>query len=316
MAALGEVARFDNPVGGAEHEQRGALADVEAALARGGVKPDQAAEAIVAMGNLLDERDAKVRAEVAAMIAAAGGGGGGGGDGGGEGRAAIGASHVHAIMAQLSANPANFHQCTVMLLSAEEGSKAAESGASAAVYYAGGLLMATVQCITAMSLWKGSFYPSCSSSDNCYPGTWCYHEDKRCAFCGDELPLPMQVDGVCAFEPNAYLGVQTIEDGSCTSYNFPRDPNFDGFNATYVGELCVAPPDGLSPGMNNDGDTATYAQADVASWCETCVHPIDSAVNPMTNPGLIRSNLSAIANLGACLWPACQSVHRPMALCG
>ena len=37
MAALGEVARFDNPVGGAEHEQRGALADVEAALARGGV---------------------------------------------------------------------------------------------------------------------------------------------------------------------------------------------------------------------------------------------------------------------------------------
>jgi hypothetical protein len=41
MAALGEVARFDNPVGGAEHEQRGALVDVEAALARGGVKPDK-----------------------------------------------------------------------------------------------------------------------------------------------------------------------------------------------------------------------------------------------------------------------------------
>ena len=108
----------------------------------------------------------------------------------------------------------------------------------------------------------------------------------------------------------------TLASDSILSDSFGRDFDFDGFNATYVGELCAAPPDGLSPGMNNDGDTATYAQADVASWCETCVHPIDSAVNPMTNPGLIRSNLSAIANLGACLWPACQSVHRPMALCG
>ena len=69
---------------------------------------------------------------------------------------------------------------------------------------------------------------------------------------------------------------------------------------TNLAELCAAPPDGLSPGQNNNGDPDQYAQVDVVSWCEACVHPIDLTVNPETNPSLIRMNLSAIAVPGAC----------------
>ena len=64
MAAL---VRVDNPMG-AEIEPASPLADVEAALARGGVTPDQASEAMKAMGKLLDERDEKVRAEVDRLV--------------------------------------------------------------------------------------------------------------------------------------------------------------------------------------------------------------------------------------------------------
>ena len=292
MAAL---VRVDNPMG-AEIEPASPLADVEAALARGGVTPDQASEAMKAMGKLLDERDEKVRAEVAAMIAAGGSGDGDGGD--------AQTSQVHAIMARLSTHPANFHQCAVLLASTDGSKHTRASGTfkdSAAVYYAASLSMALTQCITACGVWKGTFYPSCSSNDHCMAGTWCYTmHGQRCGYCGDELPLPRQDVGTCVLEPNQYGGVQTVEDDRCMSYNFPRDPNFAGFNKTYVAELCTAPPDGLSPGQNNNGNPDQYAQVDVVSWCEACVHPIDLTVNPETNPSLIRMNLSAIAVPGAC----------------
>eukprot|EP01051_Picozoa_sp_SAG22_P017000 SAG22_NODE_2526_length_2475_cov_2.738215_1_plen_317_part_00 len=277
MEAMDEA---ENPLGrGPLAAAAAGLADVEAALAKGGVAPEQAAAAMTAMERLLAERDAKARESVAAMIADAQLGGAG--------------ASVRAVVSRLlSAPPANFHQCTVFFL-ASDAAEDAPQRAKAPLLFLASLAMVLTQTAAALGVFTGTFWPSCATSAHCGRGSYCLLAAiSRCKYCGNNIPLPLEVAGACTFGPNRWGGRSTLADASCETRNFPRDPNFAGFNLSMVAETCSVPA--AITGLSNDGGPAVYSAAGVASWCETCVHPIDLVVDQTTDDVLIVSNLDAM----------------------
>ena len=283
-----DVDSFENPLG--DVGGRGALADVEAALACGGAEVSHAA--VGAMAQLLAERDAKartdVRAEMVAMIAEAQLGGG---------RDHPAAAHslaLRSIVAHLSASPANFHQ-SVIYYAASADPEDADMRAKAPLLYFGSLLMALMQIATTIGVYSGTFHPSCSSSIQCGTGTWC--KTDQCAYCGDSIPLLQEVEGECVYELNRYGGESTVEDAACFTYNNPRDPNYVRFNKTAIAEICGEPAARMGTSEGGRGEPELYPLADVASWCESCVHPIDGVVDGFTQPSLIVLNIGAMIPL-------------------
>lgn len=278
-----DMASTDNPLAAAEPD------DVEAALVRAGlVAPERAAE----LATVMDQWATATRAEAAAIAEAKVAGVVANGSGGSHGTA----STVHSmIVAHLSTNPANFHQCVTFFAASDEPEDAAMH-ARAPLLYIGSLLMGLLQVVTTISIWKGTFYPSCSANPQCGTGRWCRMGRKKCTFCGDEIPLQREVRGDCAFEIDKYGDLATVDDQACFTYNFPRDPNFDGFNITTLQSVCAEPADrmGAERVGSNQG---MYTRADVASWCESCVHVIDFAVDDLTQPRLIVENLDVMISL-------------------
>lgn len=94
--------------------------------------------------------------------------------------------------------------------------------------FAASWVMVIVQCCTALAIAVGVVLPSCKSSDQCSQGLYCQVGfTDRCAYCGSNAPLFMQVD------PG---------DPSRT-YNAVFDSRFSGFNQTLVRQVCANPED-------------------------------------------------------------------------
>jgi hypothetical protein len=203
-----------------------------------------------------------------------------------------GAENIRSVLAHLTRAPPNLHQC-VVFFAASDAPDDAGMRARAPLLYLGSLVMVLTQCMATIAVWVGTFFPSCASSAHCGMGTWCRQE--RCAYCGDTVPLLLEVGADCEFGLNRYGGQSTKADAACSTRNWARDPNFVGFNQSAVAGLCAAPSG--SDGLGGRGDAEFFPRADVASWCETCVHPIDGVVESMTNSDLIVLNLSAMSIL-------------------
>jgi hypothetical protein len=288
----GDMASTDNPL-------QAATEDVEAVLVKAGlVAPERAAELATVLDQLLSRREqqwataARAEAEAIAEAKVA------------EITNGSGGSHIadatvqSMIVAHLSTNPANFHQCVSFFAASDEPEDAAMH-ARAPVLYLGSLLMVLLQLFTALSAWKGTFFPSCSANPQCGTGRWCrMGSTKSCTYCGDDIPLSRELHGDCAFQIDKYGDLSTIDDPACSTYNFPRDPNFVGFNTATVQSVC-AEPDGRMGGViaGSSGRERLYVRADVASWCESCVHVIDFAVDDLNQPRLIVGNLDVMVSL-------------------
>lgn len=285
-----DMASTDNPL-------QAATEDVEAALVKVGlVAPERAAELATVMDQLFSRREqqwakaarAEAEAIAEAKVAEITNGSGCTAD----------ATMQSLIVAHLSTNPANFHQCVTFFAASDEVEDAAMH-AKAPVLYLGSLLMVLLQLFTTLSVWKGTFFPSCSANPQCGTGRWCrMGSTKSCSYCGDDVPLSREVYGDCAFQIDNSGELTTIDDPACFTYNFPRDPNFVGFNTTAVRSVCAEPDDrmgGLIAGSS--GRERLYLRADVASWCESCVHMIDFAVDDLNQPRLIVGNLDVMVSL-------------------
>jgi len=107
------------------------------------------------------------------------------------------------------------------------------------------------------------------------------------------MPLPLETEGVCTFERNAFGSELTAAHADCTTRNHMGDPNHVGFNRTLVAEVCTMPYTDRVGFIGSVGLKSTFPDTAVASWCEACVRN-DGTVDPMTGPGLLRSNIAAM----------------------
>jgi hypothetical protein len=261
--AFADVARADAP-------SSGPAVDIEAAL-RGGLLTGD--EAIVLMEKRMHEMEARLRAEL------------GGGDAGL-------AAAVHGIVARLTETPANFHQATTFFLATDSLEDEAMAR-RAPLLFVGSLAMVVLQSAAAVGVLIGTALPSCSTSDQCGAGYFCgVGWNNRCAYCGGDVPLPLETEGACTFELNLVGGGWTAADATCNTRNNADDPNHVGFNRTLVTEVCTLPY-AHRAGVIGGGAEMTLPATSVASWCETCVRS-DGTVDPMTAISLMAANLAAM----------------------
>ena len=66
--------------------------------------------------------------------------------------------------------------------------------------------MVGLQSMAALGVFIGTSETACATSDQCgagTPGTYCMvgHTD-RGGYCGDDVPLPLETEGACTFEPD------------------------------------------------------------------------------------------------------------------
>jgi hypothetical protein len=266
------------------------FADVETALAKGGVGPAEAAAAMRAMEAVLAEREERAQAELAAVRAELQ-----------DMRTAVGASAragmdplksaVLDTVAKLTEAPCNFHQATVYFCASDELADE-EYARKAPVLMLTSWLLVLLQCMASMGVYVGTFRPSCASSDHCAPGLYCENSGgRRCIFCGQDVPLPLDTDGPCTF--NGFL---TVSDPVCRTYNEPIDPNFSGFNLTRVATVCTTPYIDRV-GLRADGGPYFLPAPMVKSWCERCVHAIDGTVDPLVRDAHAAANIGAMGFL-------------------
>jgi hypothetical protein len=167
-----------------------------------------------------------------------------------------------------------------------------------------GVAMVALQCMVVVGVGAGTAWPACGSTDQCpQAGTYCtVGADDRCAYCGDFPPLPDQIDPATG---------GTLND--------PQAPDFAGYNLTAVAELCTDPT--MAPSRKGDRKGDFHTVSSLVSWCkfgnkaldvcfdfselsrwhtimpiigETCVHPIDGTVDPLTNGSLMAANVAAM----------------------
>lgn len=138
-----------------------------------------------------------------------------------------------------------------------------------------------LQCTVVAGVLVGTVIASCLNSDQCAAGTYCHiggssasQLQSRCFFCGQNAPLPAQVDPATG---------GTLNDGGAATLS-----DFAGYNLTGVAEVCAQPS--LGTGHASFG---THGELAVVSWCEACVRN-DGTVDPLTAVGLLADNEAAM----------------------
>ena len=187
-------------------------------------------------------------------------------------------SAVRSVYAHMAEAPTNWHQATVFLFSSDDPAERAR----APTMLASGFVMVLFQWATATGAIGSTTFPSCHSTDQCGRGTYCnIGGNNRCNTCGDDVPLPLQVD----------------PDTPGLTYNHADDRgSFAGFNLTLVASTCAEPTrDQL--GIGGPGREKLYKAAAVTSWCEACVHPTSFHVDPMTYVSRSEANASVMATV-------------------
>jgi hypothetical protein len=111
--------------------------------------------------------------------------------------------------------------------------------------------MVVLQCMVAVGVALGTVFPACGSSDQCHQaGTYCMiGKYDRCSSCGDDHPLPPQIDPATG-----------------GALNNPDAPDFAGFNLTAVAQLCADPS--LSVGDVGPRGSGHVASS-IVSWCKS-----------------------------------------------
>ena len=160
------------------------------------------------------------------------------------------------IVARLTATPPNLHQATVYFADADQHHD--ERKASRWLLLCGSALLVFGQCVAAVGVAIGTIEPACSSSAHCSEGAYCrLGGTDRCTYCGDDLPLPLQT--------NVTTGV--------TLNLSPNVPEFSGFNATLVAEVCLAAPVDRVAVDWFTGMEQSFDHLAVASWSTPGARP-------------------------------------------
>ncbi len=142
--------------------------------------------------------------------------------------------------------------------------------------FAASVLLIATQYLTIFGVFQGVLNPSCASNRDCLTGQFC-NGIGRCFFCGVSAPVPRESNGTCEYQSNGLGGTYSIEDPACTTYNEPKDPNFERYDIPRVAHVCANPPRddtdankivGTHPLLNED----KFGRTDTMAWCEICVH--------------------------------------------
>eukprot|EP01052_Picozoa_sp_SAG31_P023491 SAG31_NODE_1941_length_6859_cov_3.362278_2_plen_461_part_00 len=172
------------------------------------------------------------------------------------------ADAIRSVVARLSEAPTNWHQAVVLFATLPPGDK--DAGRSIWAMFCG-VTMVLLQCAVVVGVLGGIDRASCTTKYHCEKtGTFCdIGGVNRCVYCGDQNVLPWQTD-----------------PRTGGTLNNPNLDDYVGFNETLVAEVCGHPASQLPDG--------------VASWCESCVSPIDLAVDTLTGDALARANVSSM----------------------
>lgn len=245
--------------------------DLEAALEAHKRGEISSAAASLVMEQLMDSKVAELEARLHAMPGGAA------------------ADAIRLAVARLSESPPNWHQSSAHFAALPADHEDAGRRWCAIL---GGVLMVLAQCMVAMAVFVGSVVPSCTNSDQCeQKGMFCrvgWVDGDRCGYCGKDAPLPWQTDPTTG-----------------GTLNHADAYDFVGFNKTLVEEVCRHPTDRTWPNHHHK----LYSHTFVASWCETCVSAIDTAVNPVTEWSHMAANVagayrSFVISIGT-LFPTC-----------
>jgi hypothetical protein len=171
------------------------------------------------------------------------------------------APNAEILFKRRSEVPTNLHQATVFLAASDDPADATW----ALLLFAGGWLMVLLQCAVVIGVLMGTVTVSCASNAQCDVGTYCRVGLGRCHFCGDVIPLAIEVEGACTCSYDKYLESgetceEYREDDACTTYNKPDDLNFVGFNKTATRMMCADPTGSLN--------YREFPSQRVLSWCD------------------------------------------------
>eukprot|EP01046_Picozoa_sp_COSAG06_P014957 COSAG06_NODE_943_length_11375_cov_11.840635_7_plen_240_part_00 len=136
------------------------------------------------------------------------------------------------------------------------------------------VVMVLLQSCCALGVMISVVQPTCINSDQCRrPGTYCtvglgnrVDGASTCDFCGeiDEMPLPKHAN------PQTGEPIHPWNDRAAV------------LNSSIVLGVCAQPRE-RERGWRNPGDGVTIVPAEyVASWCASCVHPLDGSVDGLT----------------------------------
>ena len=182
-AAGGTLSQMEvqNPMNGESESTEAAaalktFADVEAALAEGGVTPQQAAEASRVMESLMDQKVAALKAEMG-------------------GASFEVESAVRSLVARLTEAPTSWHQSAVFFASSTDPIDAATKK-RAPLLAAISVLMVLAQSLVAGALFFGNLWPACTKSSQCVSGTYCSEPGQKsnCAYCSGNNPMTLQTN--------------------------------------------------------------------------------------------------------------------------
>eukprot|EP01046_Picozoa_sp_COSAG06_P018516 COSAG06_NODE_1291_length_9980_cov_166.860237_6_plen_290_part_00 len=140
----------------------------------------------------------------------------------------------------------------------------------------GSAVLVLGQFLTVIAINVGIVLVACENDDMCDDGEYCaVNPPRRCYYCGSELPLVMQ------------------DDGNGGTLNYPRDPDYVGFNLTEVREICT-PPYRATLGMHAGVSiTVPFSPSEVSAWCRNCIRN-DGSVDPHNSLQLVLDNLGAM----------------------
>lgn len=162
----------------------------------------------------------------------------------------------------------------------------------------GSIAIVVFQCATSIAVMMGSFRKSCSSSDQCPPNTYClvgYNQRVRPSF---KIMAVMQ-DSALA-NSFRHLLHQCDYCGSFRLHLLINGTLIDGEDEEYwpekkqlVLQVCDDPTTAPSRGE----DMRPLGIPQIQSWCETCVHAIDGAVDTTGVGDKIEETISAMGEL-------------------
>lgn len=256
--------------------------NIEAGLKDGSISPE---DAVLLMQEQLRQMVSKK--QVVAML--------------GELRAELGGpaapaeAAIRTVVAQLTEAPTNWHQGVLYGLVTRDPQDV-ELRQWAPLGYAVSWIIVFMQSAVAVGLFMGTMTPTCATNDHCISGMYCRVDWPHCDFCGNRVPLAMEIEGVCAFSgEDSSLGLLTVEDATCTTLNNPMDPNFAGFNSTGIAAVCDDPR--LSTNM------ATVEMSEnILPWCDVWCEIGVTALS---------SSLLYYSQIASCPWLHLASFRQP-----
>ena len=177
---------------------------------------------------------------------------------------------VRWYFANLVHAPPNWFQATVYFATLPPDDADGAAAAWSLLSLVASMFMVVGQCLAATAVFSGTINKSCGTSDQCpEAGTYCHvGGNSRCLFCGSDAPLP------------------GVSNGSPTQQAWSEGDSLH--NSSLVAAMCAAPTDREAYAGN------TFPASAVASWCETCVHPIDFTVDQMSFNAVVAENMSAM----------------------